>query len=156
MNTLQRFEKFFRKGESSACWEWFGGRIDKRYGSFGVGGRRNPRTLLAHRFSYEAYLGKIPDGLFVLHRCDNPLCVNPRHLFLGTQKDNLLDARSKGRLNPPRGEKHWKSKLKAKDVLKIRKIYRPRVFGCKRIAALYGVRHQTIWNIINQRSWLCV
>lgn len=83
------------------CWEWQGGRGGSlRYGAFGMGSRTDgtKRSHLAHRVSWELWNGPIPAGQAVLHECDNPICVRPDHLFLGTQQDNLADARSKGRL----------------------------------------------------------
>lgn len=73
------------------CWEWLGNKDRTGYGRFGRGGRA------AHRFAYRLWNGPIPDGLSVLHRCDNPGCVKPGHLWLGTQSDNLRDMASKGR-----------------------------------------------------------
>ena len=78
------------------CWIWKAGKTSKGYGDVTVSGER----LLAHRLSYEVFRGPIPDGILVLHSCDVPACVNPDHLFLGTNADNLRDASEKGRLNP--------------------------------------------------------
>lgn len=78
----------------SGCWEWQGHRLPKGYGHFrGL----TAKNVKAHRFAYELLVGPIPDGLRVLHRCDNPPCVNPVHLFLGTDKDNSDDKIAKGR-----------------------------------------------------------
>jgi len=92
-------ERFWEKVDKSGdCWTWKGGTFRFGYGSFRVGDRRIP----AHRVSWELAFGKIADGMCVLHTCDNPGCVNPAHLRLGTQQDNVRDAREKGRfvLNP--------------------------------------------------------
>ena len=80
----------------SGCWNWTRPLLNKRYGAASEGGK----SVSSHRLSYRVFIGKIPDGLCVLHSCDNPRCVNPNHLFLGTQEDNILDMRSKGRANP--------------------------------------------------------
>lgn len=78
------------------CWEWSGYRNERGYGFTRVGGRGS-RGVLAHRLSYMVNVGEIPDGLHVLHRCDNPACVRPDHLFLGTNLDNIRDRMAKGR-----------------------------------------------------------
>jgi hypothetical protein len=89
-----RFWRFVEKTES--CWLWRGGRISKTgYGTTSVMRKR----ILAHRASWELHNGPIPSGLWVLHTCDNPICVNPAHLFLGDRADNMRDAFQKGRID---------------------------------------------------------
>lgn len=88
-------ERFFSKvNKTDNCWEWTASLIGCGYGNFKYKGKR----YAAHRFSWELVNGKIPDGLLVCHKCDNRKCVNPEHLFLGTQKDNMQDCLRKGRL----------------------------------------------------------
>lgn len=88
-------ERFWRYvDKTDECWTWTGGRINGGYGCFSVDGETN---VAAHRFSYQLHNGEIPAGLVVCHRCDNPPCVRPDHLFLGTQLDNVRDMFSKGR-----------------------------------------------------------
>ncbi len=99
MNTNQgiaNFETFFTKLGENDCWFWMGATIKGARGRYKFRGK----TWLASRVSFTLYKGPIPKGLNVLHRCDNPSCVNPKHLFLGTQADNMQDAWQKGRIDP--------------------------------------------------------
>lgn len=99
-----RFETKFVKNLETGCWEWQMFLV-KGYGEFCI----NYIIYQAHRISYEIHVGEIPDGLQVLHSCDNRSCVNPNHLFLGTQQDNVDDMIAKGRgdwSRPARGDKH--------------------------------------------------
>ena len=92
MTIVERFWSYVRK--SNGCWLWFGWSR-KGYGQF----RYGKSAQKAHRIAWELTYGPIPFGLQVLHKCDTPLCVNPGHLFLGTQAENIIDAVNKGRLN---------------------------------------------------------
>lgn len=79
------------------CWIWTGMKHPPGYGLLWLSNKDNPRSVLAHRFSYELHNGPIPEGMFICHRCDNPPCVRPEHLFLGTHQDNMDDMHAKGR-----------------------------------------------------------
>jgi len=93
-----RFERHYEPEPMSGCWLWTASRNGDGYGFMTVGSRGIDRSYRgAHRVSYEIYVGPIPDGMCVLHRCDVPACVNPAHLFLGTQRDNALDRERKHR-----------------------------------------------------------
>lgn len=145
---LERFESKFNK--SDGCWEW---EASKTYGGYGHL-KFNGTMQLAHRVAYQLYIGEIPDGLYVLHHCDNRKCVNPEHLFLGTQKDNMCDRDSKGRGVIPdnSGENHGLSKLSKKQVLEIID-KRARGFTTVAIAKEFGVARTTISGIVCGRRW---
>jgi hypothetical protein len=142
----QRLKHYSDPGENG-CINFTGARSRFGHGELGFKGKK----YRAHRLSYETHIGTIPDGLVVCHRCDNPACINPKHLFLGTQADNLADARQKGRMKTPnpRGERHGLSKLTSSDIIKIRADRRPQ----RAIAADYGVAQSTIKNIKIGRTW---
>jgi len=147
--------RFLRQAETnnldpSACWIWKGNINSNGYGRFVIGNKHK----LAHRVSFELFVGNIPDGQNVCHTCDDRLCVNPHHLWLGSQSENLADAVSKGRLTPPdtRGERNGNRKLTASDVSKIRDMFKS---GIKRflIARHYNVSPSTIGEIISNKTW---
>jgi hypothetical protein len=100
--------------------------------------RFNSNNILAHRFSYEHFVDKIPDGMFVCHHCDNPPCCNPLHLFLGTSLDNNRDRENKGRSNTAKGSKCGASKLNENDILEIRKKCKEKM-SYKEIAKEYNI-----------------
>jgi hypothetical protein len=110
-------EKFYKKIEkqSNGCWEWQAQRDHQGYGRF-----KWNKGQCAHRFSANVIGGMNIDGMLVCHKCDNPSCVNPAHLFVGTQKDNMKDMFSKNRKILPNGENHWATKLSDNDIKYIR------------------------------------
>jgi hypothetical protein len=126
------------------CWEWQA-CINSNYGVLVV----KKKNQKAHRVSYVINVGVIPDGLLVCHRCDNTICVNPNHLFLGTNKDNMLDKMSKGRQVNPLGVKHGRAKLTEIQVLKIRQDARL----LREVAKEYKVNIMTISNIRSGKNW---
>ena len=133
---------------ASGCWIWRGARSsENRYGSVS----NNRENVRAHRLSWTIYNGDIPGGMCVLHRCDNGLCVNPRHLFLGTQLDNARDRSAKGRNNHPMGEAHPMAKISEAQVRAIRS--EPPSVSNQTMAAKYGLRYETIWKIRSGRTW---
>ena len=117
MTLIERFEKKFIRLGPDECWEWLAYRLPGGYGQFCV---KIGEMRLSHRVSFVVYRHEIPSGQQVLHRCDNPSCVNPSHLFLGSIKDNMADKISKGRANVSRGSRQHKSKLTEAVILSIR------------------------------------
>ena len=110
-------------------------------------------ALLAHHVSWELHHGPIPKGLHVLHKCDIPACVNPDHLFLGTQADNMRDKVKKGRQPYRRGEEVQASRLTAQQVVDIRHDYALGVETHRSLGKKYGVSHHTIGVIVRRNGW---
>jgi len=131
------------------CWVWRGVRNAEGYGKIGEGGVHG-RTLQAHRVSYELANGPIAKGMFVCHHCDNPSCVNPAHLFLGTQADNTQDMMNKGR--SARGDGIGISKLISQQVYEIRAML-DRGISQLLIAGKYGVSQTAITRINTGKTW---
>lgn len=143
MNILNRFERFFTK--KCGCWIWTGSKNWAGYGQF----NNCKFSKRAHRASFELYICEIPKDLKVLHTCDNPACVNPEHLWLGTQADNAEDRESKGRGHNRAGTAHGCSKLTESDIRQIRKDRRT----TKQIADTYGTHRGHISDIKNYKLW---
>ena len=97
MTIEERFWSKVIKGSAGDCWHWTGAKLPKGYGKFSVGPRATRKIINAHRIAWELTNGPIPEGIWVLHDCDNPSCCNPMHLYLGTNTDNVRDKVSKGR-----------------------------------------------------------
>lgn len=113
MTLRERFDAKWIPEPNSGCWLWLGALFVSGYGWFQRGHRKQPGAR-ANRISWELHRGPIPDGLCVLHRCDNPSCVNPDHLFIGTQLDNIADRDRKGR--QARGVRHPRHRDHRRDV----------------------------------------
>lgn len=154
-------ERFWIRVEKTpTCWLWRGATTSSGYGHLYRDGRR----IRAHRLVYEFTYGPISKGLFICHHCDNPLCVRPDHLFLGTPADNAHDMIRKGRhawfpkdkpapARIARGEQHGCAKLTTEQVAEIRQVYASERITHKDIAARYGVNKSTIGRIVRQDSW---
>lgn len=147
-------ERFWRRVKKlDGCWIWQGS-LSQNYGRLTLDDRRK---AFAHRYSYELAYGHIPEGLCVLHKCDNPPCVRPDHLFLGTRKDNRADCVSKNR--QAKGETDGYHKLTAREVVQIREQYKlsplgtPGAYSLKGIAKRFRISKQTVWDIIHRRRW---
>lgn len=151
---INRFWKYVKKSDD--CWNWIGPLSNRGYGRFFIGSRPG-NSWLAHRFSWAVHYGNIPSGLFVCHHCDNPGCVNPKHLFVGTQFDNMSDAAKKGHLPQQRypwlfaGERNGRSKLTEKDVREIRRL--SAIQGQRPIADQFGISRSLVRHIQAWRNW---
>ena len=110
------------------------------------------KTVRAHRAAWELYVGPIPSGTCVLHKCDIPQCVNPDHLFLGSQLDNIKDRNVKGRAKAAKGEKHHLAKLTDEIVLKIRAAKNSGL-SLSYIGRQYGVNKTTIGRVLSRKTW---
>lgn len=131
------------------CWAWQGSKNPDGYGKMEI----NCSSVRAHRFSWEIHNGPIPKGLHVLHRCDNPSCVNPHHLFLGTHSDNMKDMVAKGRhRGGPQGERARSAKLTPALVLEIRE-KAAHGMSYPELGREYGMSTSAIGNVVLRRTW---
>lgn len=148
--TKTRFERSIERIPEGGCWIWLLSLRKDGYGQFHKPDR--PRTVGAHRFAWALYRGPIPDGLQVLHRCDVRCCVNPSHLFLGTNQDNMDDMKRKGRANTVRGEQHQNAKLTEAQA---REIIALRTAGVSRsdLAIRFRVNPNHIYKILHGLCW---
>lgn len=134
------------------CWIWTGAKRNyKGYGTIALPGRGNG-SITTHRFAWKLAFGDIPEGLHVLHKCDNPSCVNPEHLFLGTNNDNVQDKCKKGRLNHVKGEKSGVSKLTEKDILLIKQLRKDGLLH-REIAEKLNITKGNVGFILRGETW---
>lgn len=145
MNTIERLLSKVEKSEG--CWNWMARKTPQGYGRISVGNVNK----LAHRVAFELMVGPI-GNLHVLHRCDNPSCVNPAHLWLGTNADNVADKVSKGREPSHIGENNNRSRLTPNDVLEIRSKFRSGVSRSE-LAKKYGIVPAYVNQIASNKAW---
>lgn len=146
----ERFSVAYYAEPNSGCWLWEGS-MRNGYGVMKVSGRKH----YAHRLSWEIYRGPVPVGVEVCHQCDNKCCVNPAHLFVGTHRDNMMDAWCKGIISKPptlTGEQHHAARLTIADVAQIRN---RRTMGetLLSIARDYGMTKENIGAIVRRQTW---
>lgn len=149
-----RFMQKVEKLSNDECWLYVGGKDKDGYGLFQFAVKK---TIRAHRYSYEIYKGNIPDGILVCHSCDNPPCVNPKHLFLGTPKQNVEDCVKKDRRCKIResyniGASHPRSKITETQVLEMRSLMKDGA-SKKDMAKKYGISQSSAFDINCRRSW---
>jgi hypothetical protein len=152
LSTEDFFWQKVDKGKENECWNWMGSvHYMWGYGHF----RANGKQVAAHRYSWILVNGNIPKGLCVCHKCDNPKCVNPSHLFLGTVADNNLDKKLKGRQPPVIGEKNPRAKLTEENVREIRRLHILGESGAS-LGRKFGVVKEEIYDIVKRKRWSCV
>lgn len=151
---ISRFEAGFVRAGDDECWLWKKSQNGHGYGYFHISGSSHKNTAVrtsSNRAAWIIYKGAIPNGLHVLHKCDVRLCVNPRHLFLGTNLDNILDMLKKGRNNY--GERNYNARLTAQQVAEIRREYTGKRGQQVALGKKYGVYYGTIKEIVRGRNW---
>ncbi len=144
----------------SGCWEWNRSRRatikgKKGYGLVGINdpSKHNRTSTGAHRIAWKIFKGPIPEGLMVLHKCDNRPCCNPDHLFLGTNQDNMDDMVKKGRSARTRGEKNGNCKHSKSLIKAAISEYKPKLGIYRSLSQKYGIPYQTLYAAINGRNW---
>lgn len=151
-----RFWAQVKTAGPTECWEWDSYRTDKGYGHFQVSKKVGPKR--AHRIAYHLATGQDPGELHVLHRCDNPPCCNPAHLFLGTHQDNMRDMIAKGRRSkhvppPMRGALHPRAKLTQEKADEIRRLYAAGGISQTALGLQFGVPQPRISKIVRGEAW---
>jgi hypothetical protein len=161
---VKNFWKKVVKGEPGECWKWTGAKTPRGYGRIML----KPKVCLAHRMAWTCSRGAIPDGLCVLHNCDNPECTNPSHLRIGTHQENMCDMVTRNRCNPlkgddhpfrinperaPRGETNGMAKLNKEKVSMIRSLYREGGETYHSLAFKFGVSFGLIGEVVRHRIW---
>lgn len=153
LRDAERFWLHVGIADDDACWPWLGCVSPRGYGRFSF----RDDDYFAHRIAYVLATGDDPGALIVCHSCDSPPCCNPRHLFAGTQFENMRDAAVKGRLHPPsrRGVDNPSARLAVSDVVSIRALI-ARGRTQRDVAARFGVSQYNVWSIVRRKTWDCV
>lgn len=145
----KRFESKVTLIPFSDCHYWVAATNKFGYGKFGVGNK----WVLAHRFSFESNKGQIPEDKYVLHTCDNPSCVNPDHLYLGSYKDNANDRESRQRGNHVQGVNHGRNVLTPLQVYEIRDAFDTGKYSFKQLGKIYGIDGKSVADIVDRKNW---
>lgn len=141
--------------DGDVCWNWKASLMNSGYGQFLYTREGKTKNISAHRMAFQLFKGEIPSGMQVNHTCDNKRCVNPIHLYIGTQSENLYDAVNRGRhkSNNLFGNKNPKTKLNIEDVIKIRESYKSGTASQGALAKKYGVSQANISSIVLRETW---
>ena len=142
-----RFLSYVPVGGIDECWEWSGARTEKGYGVFAYS---HAKQVRAHRLAVELYSGKPPHGM-VLHKCDNPACVNPTHLEVGSHKENMRQMADRKRV--VRADRHHKAKLTTIEAVAINLLHRSGNHSTRDIAAMFGMSQPTIAALVKGDLW---
>jgi hypothetical protein len=137
-----------RRPDLGPCWEWNGGKYESGYGQVAIG---RERSYPAHRIAHLTWIGPLEEGQHVCHRCDNPPCMNPAHLFAGTRKDNMQDCAQKDRTC--HGERHGAHKLTEAEVRDIRAAYATGRFSQRALGEAYGVSQTNVSQLVRGNTW---
>lgn len=148
MTLEERFWSKVKKGAPDECWEQ---HTKSRYGKIYDGNK----VVLLHRVSWLIFVGEIPEGMEVCHKCDNPRCCNPSHLFIGTHADNMRDMANKGRCRVPAlaGGDNPSAKLTGFEVSKIRELFCSKQNSMHQLASMFHVSRRNISEIVRNLSW---
>ena len=152
--TCKNFLKKIKRNDGDIekeCWLWTGSKTNNKYVKYGII-TMDKKAIRAHRFSWIYFWGAIPKEFCVLHKCDNPLCVNPYHLFLGTRIDNNKDRDNKKRTKKVCGQKNGNSKLTPENIIEIRAMLSMRI-SLAQIARKFKVTYQNIQTIKKGWTW---
>lgn len=147
---IATFVENYDEGSDDECWPWKGKRAKGRHGGYGLISY-NGKPVRAHRLSYELFVGPIPDGMCVCHQCDNPPCVNPAHLFLGTHADNTADMMRKGRWRGPNDKRVGDGELSETSTVFAQKM-RELGFSYRRVARCLGVNLSAVIRAIKREG----
>lgn len=154
---ITRFSRMY--DATSGCWIWLGYLDDKGYGRFGTFAGDDAKIMgmgLAHRIAYRLYIGEIPSGAVVCHTCDEPRCVRPSHLFVGTQADNIRDMWRKGRARVPHrqvGEANHNARISWEDAKNIRHLYFAERRSQQEIAEFFGLTQPYVSRVARGLAW---
>jgi len=152
LTAIRAFKKRTPPGDPNSCWIFQGYLNKRKYGRIAFKVNKKLKREYAHRIAYLLEFGAIPNDKCVLHKCDNPTCCNPKHLFLGTRSDNMKDMYSKGRENPPSGESHCRAKLTYAEVAEIR-FLRTTGISQNALSARFGVSRRNVRRILDGEIW---